>query len=76
MIVWIDTDAFLQNPVDAIRSTALALSDSEKERRVNLMKKHRRDVLWAYEESVAVLNVLEEANKRIQVVFKLRRGHC
>ena len=68
MIVWIDTDAFLQNPVDAMRSRALALSDSEKERRVNLMKKHQRDVLWAYEESVAVLNVLEEANSLVKVL--------
>lgn len=51
-----------------MRSAALALSDSEKERRFNLMKKHRRDVLWAYEESVAVFNVLEDASSRVKVL--------
>lgn len=68
IIIWIDTDAFIKDPVHAVRSAALALSDSEKERRFNLMKKHRRDVLWAYEESVAVFNVLEDASSRVKVL--------
>ena len=70
IIVWIDMNQFVRNPYEAMRSAALTLSDSEKERRYNLMKKHRRDVLWAYEESVAVLNVLEEANLRVEVLSR------
>ena len=68
IIVWIDFDAFVTNPFEAMRSTALGLDSNERERRYNLMLKHRRDVLWAYNESVAVLNVLEEAASHIKVL--------
>ena len=70
IIVWIDMNQFVKNPYEAMRSAALTLGDTEIERRYNLMKKHRRDVLWAYEESVAVLNVLEEANLRVEVLSR------
>lgn len=68
IIVWIDSDAFTANPVAAIRNAALAMSDDEKERRYNLMKKHRRDVLWAYNESVALYNVLEDAIRLVKTL--------
>ena len=68
IIVWIDTDAFVANPVEAMRSTAMGLDKNERERRYNLMVKHRRDVLWAYQESVAVMNVLEEAVSLVKVL--------
>ena len=68
IFVWIDTDAFLQSPVEAVREAALALTESEKERRYNLMRKHRRDVLWGYNESVAVFNVLDEAASRVKTL--------
>ena len=68
IIVWIDTDTFVKNPYEAMRGVALALSDDEKERRFNLMRKHQRDVLWAFGESVAALNVLEDANLRVEVL--------
>ena len=68
IIVWIDTDAFLKNPVEAVRSTALRMSDEEKERRVDLMRKHQRDVLWARNDSVVVFNVLEEAQLLVKTL--------
>ena len=69
IIVWIDFDAFVTNPFEAMRNTALGLDSGERERRYNLMLRHRRDVLWAYNASVAVLNVLEEAAHHIKVLF-------
>ena len=61
LFLWIDADEFIKEPVQAMRNTILELSEREWERRYSLMLKHKRDVLWGYEDSVAVLNILEEA---------------
>ena len=68
LILWIDADEFVKEPVQAMREAILGLSDIEWERRYNLMLKHKRDVLWGYEDSVAVFNVLEEAARRVKNV--------
>ena len=66
LFLWIDSDEFVKDPVKAARDTILGLSSSEKERRYNLMLKHKRDVLWGYKDSVTVFNVLEEATLNVR----------
>ena len=68
IIVWIDTYTYIQNPVEAMRGTAKALTYKQREHHYRLMKKHRRDVLWSYNESIAVYNVIEEAALHVKVL--------
>ena len=68
LFLWIDAIAFINDGMKAVRETILGLSDNELERRFNLMLKHKRDVLWGYEDSVVVLNVLEEASLKVKTL--------
>ena len=68
LFLWIDADAFVKEPVKAVKDTIFGLTDNEMERRFNLMLKHKRDVLWGFKDSVAVFNVIEEANFRVKTL--------
>lgn len=61
LIVWIDTDAYMINPVQALRETVLNMTQAELSRRQKMMLQYRGEVVWMRPESRVHINILEEA---------------
>lgn len=70
IIIWIDTDAFVKNPIAASRAAIDALDIKERERREGLLRIYKREVIWNYNESVVLFNVLEDARDRVKKMHK------
>lgn len=70
IIIWIDTDAYVKDPLAACRAAIEALDVKERERRVDLLRKYKREVIWNYNESVMLFNTLEDARDRVKSLHK------
>lgn len=65
LIVWVDTGAYLVNPVRALREAVLNMTQEELLRRQEMMLQYRGEVVWMRPESRVHINILEEACSRI-----------
>jgi hypothetical protein len=62
LFVWIDTDEFMIDPIQAIRDSLARIDIKEQ---LRLMQQYRREVIWMEDGSRVLQNVLETAVSRV-----------